>query len=888
MPTLKVTVLVACLADLCAPLHSPSVNGVDIAARTANSSNILSHRIRAEEVATTDLMASAKANVDNRADAVRQATTEEGRKLAKEALEEAKQLFRKIEAASSAMQNVEAVAASPNASVFPSEDNTLTLIISPIFGGSPSAPNATPSPIEEQKGNADDVVAERKDAFEGASTAKPKEMSFPSTATTEGATTGTTTTTKTETMSTTGTAAPAGSAAKTLRLSAPREPDEPGVLRIKEATTESLTKTEPTKENTKRRETCATKDQKNEQQAQQGTTSAKKPTNKANAAKARAQSVIQSATIAEDAAKGAMELAQGDAEKQAARAAMQSAKVLILRGRLMLRKAKDADNEIMKMRAKAGRSARKRDLVSTDVNEALGRDMIALTRHCMTVLEKVTLAVPSAEKGLIDARADLKTATQALGAKLKGTASGLADDFVEKVATKVSKALRNGLKALGSKNLDLQKQIEHLSKIAQAIESKAKKKEREGVVSKMHEDARDAREKSIAKDASNKATTAMKTVERVIKKTDVGVAALLKDLKKEPKEVVQKAQKRISKGSDMVVKAFGVKAQAARVKAAAKRISASKAKTNRIADARKLRGKAEKTVAKAKRLNEKEKVDAKKNVELAAKNEHALSDKTTALQGEVEAKVKEAKVGVPELEKIVHEDIDALKDEIKQTPSNEQREMAENDLHATKHEQAEAEAVKTKATKIDKAMSKATKGAELHVRQLEALKEKADTLDQRVEADRETASKQRDKHKKRLVDAVATVATKNIAKLKHEAGKAKRNATLAKKVGTSFIKTTPRSAVKMLGDVKKATSLELESSRRIEEAKSLAKEAMEAASDPAHAAEKFKQLARKAELAAQRARDNVHQAGRVKKRIDSEAKKVLKAGAKKLSDTEGK
>eukprot|EP00927_Polykrikos_kofoidii_P042778 TRINITY_DN3682_c1_g2_i1.p1 TRINITY_DN3682_c1_g2~~TRINITY_DN3682_c1_g2_i1.p1 ORF type:complete len:1017 (-),score=279.47 TRINITY_DN3682_c1_g2_i1:242-3232(-) len=979
MTTLKASTLVACLVCLGAALHSPAISGVDIATGVANSSDILSNRLQAEESATMDLLATAEANVNSRQDAVEKASTDEERKLAKAALDDAMHMLRNIETASLLLKSAKAY-------------------------------------LPAQKdGNAVDEVAGSKGSVEDVSTVKPRKQN--STSTTRTTSTAIATKTATSTRAATARMSPTSTAtaaevttATTTRLGPPEEEDERGVVGVKDATTQTSSTAEPTKEHaTKARKKAASakkvklapkhaaktatgagkapdpttdvkvdvkvptsaenlankaadasseaagKDCKcltpkeamscsskwkpdlvaaakaGSQCIKSGKPSihmswcfttpacqrvpnskvinagkcnireasgkdcvlnkepmpqSKKPTGKANAANARAKSVIRSAKEAEAAAKRVMDLATGDAEKRAAWAAVQSAHILINRGKMMQGNAETAKRAIKTMPEKSGTGTVKHRCANATVNEGLRTDVVALTRDSMTVLKKVTIAVPGAKKGLTSLIMALKTATQALEKKLESKASELANGLVEKVAQKASNALRYGRNAVGSKELVLQKHIEDLMDKAEHIESRAKSDEREDVASRIHREAREIREKSVAKDAAAKATRAEKVLKKVIKKASVGAAALSKDLEKGPKTDAQKAKKIIYKSSDMVVKAFGVESQAARVQAVAERRAVRKTKETSLDDASKLSKKAEHIFAKAKGLNEKEIASVKKDLKLAEKRKHALSVEATALRGQVEAKLKAAKASVPKLEKTVQEDIDILKDEIKHAPEKEQRHMAEKELRATKKVQAKADVDKTNVAKIDQAMSKATKDAVLHAGQLKALKEKASNLDRQVKADRETASKKKSRDKKRLVDTVAKTAKKNIAKIKIEAGKVKENAEVAKQVGSGFIKTTPRSAKLMLGDVKKATSLKLESSNEIEEAKKLAREAIKVAADPIHAAKKFKKIARKAELAAQRARNKAREAEQVRKRIASEAKKVLETGEKKLSRKE--
>eukprot|EP00927_Polykrikos_kofoidii_P005037 TRINITY_DN11_c0_g4_i1.p1 TRINITY_DN11_c0_g4~~TRINITY_DN11_c0_g4_i1.p1 ORF type:complete len:983 (+),score=278.23 TRINITY_DN11_c0_g4_i1:72-2951(+) len=911
MARVKVSMLVACLIDSCAALHSPPINDVDSAGGTADSSDSQSYRLRANESATTDLMTIAKAHVNTQKDAVRNATTDEDKQLAKVSLEEANRVLGKIEAASSNSQSVTADADDgPNSSPSLTGGNILKVIMSSIFGVPAHAPDSTPSPGEQVGGGAvDEITTSLGAAVEDVNKADSKKHSstlaattLTTTSTTTAATTvpAKTTTTATAEATTTKTAAtrtstsaaaaeaaPAAAAAEaettktTTGAGTPEEEAKPEVSTAKSKTTDTSSEKEPAKQSTEQ-EACGTKDQEG-QQPRKNASSAKMvkvAAKRTSGAKARAaESIIHSATVAEAAARRAMELASGDAEKKAAQGAMQSAKVLILRGKMMQRHAKTAKKETKKV---------KHQLTDAKVNEALGRSIIALTRDSITVLRKVTLAVPGAKKGLIGLLIALKTATVALGPKLEGKASGPVIGLVEKATTEASKALWYGYKALGSKDQDLKERIKHLIEIAEKIKSKAKKEEREGVVATMHKGAQEVREKSVAKDAAAKAAKAMKLVKKVIKKADVGVEALSKDLKKEAQQTAQKAKKRISKDSDMMVKAVGVNAQAATVKAAAERAEGKEENRTSIDDASKLREKAEDIVAKAKTLNEKETANVKKDMKFAAETREALSDEATALKREAEAKLKEGKAGILKLEKLVHEDIDVSKDEIKHGRTTQQRQMAEKELRTAKKNKARAKAYKTNAAKIDMAISEATKGSELHVKQLKALEEKANMLDERVKADRDIVSKETAKHRQRLVNTVAKSAKSNIAKLKVEADIVKKKAKEAKVIGRGYIKTTPRSAKHMLGDVKKATSLKLESSNEAMEAKKLAKEAMEAAADPAHAAERFKKIARKAELAAEKAREKAHQAGRVKDRIRSEAKKVLKAGEKHLSKVEKK
>eukprot|EP00927_Polykrikos_kofoidii_P016427 TRINITY_DN1742_c0_g1_i1.p1 TRINITY_DN1742_c0_g1~~TRINITY_DN1742_c0_g1_i1.p1 ORF type:complete len:971 (-),score=274.34 TRINITY_DN1742_c0_g1_i1:83-2995(-) len=905
MATLKVSWLFACFLDLCTTLHSPIVTDVHTAANSANSSDMLLQTIHAEESATTDLIKVAKANLNSRQEAVESAATAEGRKLAEIALEEAKTVLGRVEAASSTLKRVKAdLPARPDAQVSPNDGDTLkVIVVSPELDVFPSSPHTTPSPVEQKEADAVDEVEGSTGTVEDVSTTRPKEVSFTSTAATTGTTSsgsGTTTSRRGATLTTT----PAATTATTTELDASEEKDEPCDARVEDGTTETSTKAELAKQRTQQA-ACVTKGNKNKQRAQKEPVSAKKvnveskhtakaaaeagkAAEKAIAANARAESVIRSAKIAWAAAKRTMDLATGDAEKQAARAAMQSAKVLIVRGKMMQRKAKMVEVDLKQTPEKAGISSDKRQFAKVQVDEALVGDMVHLARDSVTVLKKVALALPGAHQGFIDLLKALKTATLTLGENLEGKTSGFVNDLVEKAAKKASKALRYGWNAVDGIDPDLQEHVKDLIDKARKIESKAKADEREGIISKMHDDAREVREKSVTKGAEAKVTKAMKTAKKVIKKADVGVAALSKNLKKEPRKTVQKAKKRISRSSDMVVKAFGVKAQAAVVKAAAERKVGTKGKETSIAKASKLRKKAEKVAEKANSLNEKEKANLKGDIKLAATNERALRDETTALKGQAEAKLKKVKVGIPKLEKTLQEDIDELIDEIKRAPEKEQRQMAKKELQMTKRAQAKVEADKKKVAKIDKAISKATKCTEPHVGQLKALKKQTNKLDKRVEADRETASKEKEMNEKLLADIVATKANKKIEKLKVEAGKVKKNAKVAKQIGRGVIKTIPRSAKNMLGDVKKATSLKLESAKEAEYANQLANEAMQAAADPAHAAEKFKDIARKAELAARKAQDKVHEAGRVKKRIGSAAKKVLDAGEKKLEKKEKK
>eukprot|EP00927_Polykrikos_kofoidii_P042775 TRINITY_DN3682_c0_g4_i1.p1 TRINITY_DN3682_c0_g4~~TRINITY_DN3682_c0_g4_i1.p1 ORF type:complete len:534 (-),score=114.66 TRINITY_DN3682_c0_g4_i1:130-1731(-) len=135
----------------------------------------------------------------------------------------------------------------------------------------------------------------------------------------------------------------------------------------------------------------------------------------------------------------------------------------------------------------------------------------------------------------------------------------------------------------------------------------------------------------------------------------------------------------------------------------------------------------------------------------------------------------------------------------------------------------------------------------------------------------------------RLMQRNAKITKKEIKKM--PVGRQKANEKMNEN-GRGLITTTPQPEKQLPCDVKKAKSLKLESSSEVEDAKKLAKEAIEVAADPAHAAGKFDQIAKKAELAAQRARDKLHHAELVKERIGPEA--VPKAGGEKLTKTEKK